>query len=339
MFLVLSSTPSGVGRFPGRGRLSSATAIAQSLVSSTRASEQVHAAQALHEGHHLLRQCRRRLRRLAPENPQLAARVRVVHPVVEAAAFDRVVDLARAVRGDDDDRRLGRLQRADFRHRDLPVGEHFQQVGFEGLVGAVQLVDQQHRRSAFLTFERLGERPLDEEFLRENVRREFVLRLFARGFREPDLDHLRVIPLVGRLRDVQALVALQADQLAAERLRHHLGDLGLAGAGFALEEQGALHGEREVQRGGQAAVGDVVGRREHLERVVDGFGLGCGHKKARSRRACSGERLFYFIAASTARLAITVIRCARYSAEACRSEFNPSALTFRFATDSGANLR
>ena len=56
-----------------------------------------------------------------------------------------------------------------------------------------------------------------------------------------------------------------------------------AGAGLALEEQRALHGEREVQRGGQAAVGDVVRRGEQLEGVVDGgggsCGLGCGHKK------------------------------------------------------------
>src|SRR6185295_1948670 len=46
----------------------------------------------------------------------------------------------------------------------------------------------------------------------------------------------------------------------------------------------------------------------------------------------------YFSAASTARLAMTVTRCARYSALACMSLFRPSCLTLIFATDSGANF-
>src|SRR5687768_3484245 len=47
---------------------------------------------------------------------------------------------------------------------------------------------------------------------------------------------------------------------------------------------------------------------------------------------------YCFSAASTARLAMTVIRCARYSGEACRSLLSPSALTLMPATDSGANF-
>jgi len=66
--------------------------------------------------------------------------------VVEAAPLHRVVDLARAVGGDDHDRRLGGAQRADFGNRDLPVRQHLEQVGLEGLVGAVELVDEQDRR-------------------------------------------------------------------------------------------------------------------------------------------------------------------------------------------------
>src|SRR2546425_9187485 len=46
----------------------------------------------------------------------------------------------------------------------------------------------------------------------------------------------------------------------------------------------------------------------------------------------------YFIAASTARLAMTVIRCARYSGLACRSLLRPSAFALILATDSGANF-
>ena len=73
--------------------------------------------------------------------------VGIIDPVVEAAALQRVVDLARAVRGDDDDRRLRRLDRADLRNRHLEVRQHLQQIGLERLVGAVELVDQQDRRA------------------------------------------------------------------------------------------------------------------------------------------------------------------------------------------------
>ena len=46
-----------------------------------------------------------------------------------------------------------------------------------------------------------------------------------------------VVPLVDGLGDVDALVALQADQLAAGPAGQHLGHLGLADAGLALEQQ------------------------------------------------------------------------------------------------------
>src|SRR5687768_2868922 len=47
---------------------------------------------------------------------------------------------------------------------------------------------------------------------------------------------------------------------------------------------------------------------------------------------------YCFSAASTARFAMTVIRCARYSGEACRSLLRPSGFTLMLATDSGANF-
>jgi hypothetical protein len=46
--------------------------------------------------------------------------------VVKTAALQRIVDLAGAVRGDDDDRRLRRLDGAEFGDRDLEVAENFQ---------------------------------------------------------------------------------------------------------------------------------------------------------------------------------------------------------------------
>ena len=80
--------------------------------------------------------------------------------MIEAAALQRVVDLARAVRGDDDDRRLLGLDRAELRDRDLEIGQHLEQERLEGLVGAVELVDEQHRRAGGVGLERLQQRPL-----------------------------------------------------------------------------------------------------------------------------------------------------------------------------------
>ncbi len=60
-----------------------------------------------------------------------------------------------------------------------------------------------------------------------------------------DLDHLRlVIPLIDRGAGVEAFVALEPDQAAAERIGEHLGDLGLADACLTLEKERAAHLER-----------------------------------------------------------------------------------------------
>src|SRR6266850_2295288 len=251
--------------------------------------EQLGLAQALDEGHHLLRQRGGGLRRFAVQDLELALRVRIVDPVVEAAPLHRVVDLAGAVRGDDDDRRLLRLQRAELGNRDLPVREHLEQIGLERLVGAVELVDQQHRR---ITFERARQWALDEKFVGVNLRAQLLLVLFAGRLGQPALDHLpRVVPLVGRLGNVQALVALQANELAAERLRHHLADFGLADAGLALQEQRAAHGERKEKGGGEAAIGHVLARREQRLGLVDRLWKGLGHGEAAERAAFSGFSL------------------------------------------------
>src|SRR5205823_1016598 len=69
--------------------------------------------------------------------------------------------------------------------------------------------------------------------------------------------------------DVQTLVALQANQLAPERLRHHLADLGLADARLALEKERPAHGEREEKRGGKAAVGHILAGSEQGLRLID----------------------------------------------------------------------
>ena len=54
-------------------------------------------------------------------------------------------------------------------HGDLEVGQDLQQVRLELLVGAVDLVDQQHRRRAVVRLQRLEQRPLDQELGAEDV--------------------------------------------------------------------------------------------------------------------------------------------------------------------------
>ena len=66
--------------------------------------------------------------------------------VIEAAPPQRVGELARVVRGQYDARDRHRRDRAEFGDRDLIVGEELEQERLEFLVGAVDLVDQQHRR-------------------------------------------------------------------------------------------------------------------------------------------------------------------------------------------------
>ena len=56
-------------------------------------------------------------------------------------------------------------EHAELGDRDLPVRQHLEQVGLELVVGAVDLVDEQHRRRALARLDRPQQRPLDEEAL------------------------------------------------------------------------------------------------------------------------------------------------------------------------------
>ena len=69
---------------------------------------------------------------------------------------------------------------------------------------------------------------------------------------------LLVVPLVERLALVEALVALEADQPGAGELGDRLGELGLAGAGRALDQDGLLQPVGEEHDAGDAVVGQVV---------------------------------------------------------------------------------
>ena len=141
----------------------------------------------------------------------LALERRVRDPVEQAAALERVVQLARAVGGEDDRRAPARRDRPDLRDRDLEVREDLEQEGLELVVGAVDLVDEQH--DGLLGGDRLQQRAADEELGAEELL--LVDRALLRG---ADVQQLAgVVPLVDGVRDVEALVALQADQPGARR--------------------------------------------------------------------------------------------------------------------------
>ena len=200
----------------------------------------------------------------------------IVDPVVEAAALQRVVDFPSPVRGDDHDRRLFGLDRADLGDRDLEVRQHLEQIGLERLVGAIELVDQQNRRPrALLRLERLQERPVDQEALGEDVLGQRLAIAHALRLGHPDLEHLAgVVPLVDRRAHVQPLVALQPHEAPVQRLGQNLADLGLADARLALQEQRPSELKCEVQRGRKRPVGDVVAAHQERLGVVDGGDLG-----------------------------------------------------------------
>ena len=59
------------------------------------------------------------------------------------------------------------------------------------------------------------------------------------------------------MRDVDALVALEADQARAEHVGERLRDLGLADARLALEQQRLAELQRHVQHRRETAIGEV----------------------------------------------------------------------------------
>ena len=232
--------------------------------------EQVLLAQPLHEGHNLAAEGLGRLGGAGLQDGELAREVGVVDPVVEAAALQRVVHLAGAVGGQDHDRRGLGVDGAELGDRHLEVAEGFEQEGFEGLVGAVELVDQEHRGAAVVGLHRLEQRAADQEALGEELLGQRVAVGGAFRLGGADRHHLGgEVPLVDGAGGVEALVALQADQPPPEREAKCLGDLGFSDAGLAFEKERPAELQREVDDGGEPAAGDVAGAAEQRPGLVD----------------------------------------------------------------------
>ncbi len=146
------------------------------------------------------------------------------------------MDLAGPVRGDHDDRRLLRPHRLDLGDGHLEVRQQLEQIRLELLVGAVELVDEQHRSPASGG----GLDGLEQRAGNEVVPRHDVADLGMPTCRlgEPDRHHLPgVVPLVEGVVDVEALITLQPDQLLPGDGGQDFGDLGLADTRLPLQEQ------------------------------------------------------------------------------------------------------
>ena len=141
--------------------------------------------------------------------------------------------------------------------------------------------------------ERLEERHLDEELRRVEVGG--VDRAGALG--DADVQELAdVVPVVEGAAGVDALVALQADAVAAEDAGDDVADLGLADAGHALEQQRLAELEGEVERGDEALVGEIAGLGQGgVQRILV---EGRGHQKLQLLLADHAERFEQCAAAS-----------------------------------------
>src|SRR5688572_9621501 len=147
-------------------------------------------------------------------------------------------------------------------------------------------------------------------------------RRLTTRFEQADLEDLpRVVPLVDRALEIEPLVALEADQRAIEHRRQHLGDLGLADAGLALEEERLAEAEREEDGGGETAIRHVVRGPQELGDFVD-------RRRQRTSGVCRCALLAQdarSLASFNARRPNTFARWTRYSPEANTSPSGSSA--------------
>ncbi len=187
--------------------------------------------------------------------------------VEEAAAQESVGQVLFVVGRDDDQRTMPRRDGlARFVHVEFHAVQFAQQVVGEFDVGLVDLVDQQDHRLGRL--EGLPQRALHDVVAD-------VADLFVAQLRVAQARHRVVF--------IQALVGLGGgldvplQQRPPQRARHFLGQHGLAGAGFALDQQRTLQGEGGIDGEFQVIGGDiVVGPVEAVWRGGSS-GLGCGH--------------------------------------------------------------
>lgn len=93
-----------------------------------------------------------------------------------------------------------------------------------------------------------------------------------RRIKNPELEQLpRIVPFVQRVPDVQPFVALQPNQIGLQRSGCGRRKRGLADARFAFEEERPFEPERQKERNGETAVGDVVLGGQAMLQIGNGF--------------------------------------------------------------------
>ena len=190
------------------------------------------------------------------------------------------MDVAGAVGGDDHPRRGGGGEPPNLGHSHRVIRQDLQQERLELVVGPVDLIDQQHRGRAVGGGDGPQQGALDQEALGVQLVFEGIggfLGGAAGGLRRAEVQKLAgVVPLVHRLGHVDAFVALEADQLGAGPGGQGLGRLGLAHAGLALQQQGAVEAHGQKDRRGQPFVGQVVAALQPIGHLSGRCGMGVG---------------------------------------------------------------
>src|SRR5262245_11096669 len=114
---------------------------------------------------------------------------------MQAAAQERLRELARAIGREEHDRPLARPERAELGDAHLELGEDLEQEGLELGIGLVDLVDQEDdpaRRR-----DRLQQWPRQQELLGEDVARRLApTRPARRSIRLDAQKLLLIVPLV-----------------------------------------------------------------------------------------------------------------------------------------------
>src|SRR5438128_11181186 len=183
---------------------------------------------------------------------------RVINPVIEAAPFQRVMDLSRAIRGQDHVGRFLGADRSELGYGDLKVGENLEQKRFKLHVRPVNFVDEQNRWYFAIALNGFEQWPSDQIFFCKDL---WYDRLTGSGLDLVLFDPqylLRIIPFVQRGVAVQPLVTLKANQGGVQDVGQDLCDLGFTDAGFSFQQNRLTHHHGQINNGGQRAVANIA---------------------------------------------------------------------------------
>ena len=133
------------------------------------------------------------------------------------------------------------------------VGQQFKQECLEVVVGTVDLVDQEHGRQRARVAQRGEQRPRDQELLAEHVG---VFEGLPTCLGQPNPEELAgVVPLVERLGEIDALVALQPNEGGMQDVSQGFRRLRLADTRLPLDEHGLSQPDGAEQGSNRALVG------------------------------------------------------------------------------------